>query len=84
MIAIGEVFRNRNIPVVIEVLSCQRCQCLENAELIDVGPVAALNSFFRDRSKADTQTIPFGHFLGLHSLSIALFVPLLKLGSGQV
>ncbi len=82
MIAIGEAFRNRNSPV-IEVLSSQWCRYLENAELMDVGPVAALTSFFRDRSTADAQTTSFGHFLGFHSLSIALFVPSLKLGSGQ-
>ena len=54
----GEAFRSRNIPVV-KVLSSQWCRCLETAELMDVGrvePFPPLNSFFRERSTADTQT----------------------------
>lgn len=57
-VAIGEAFRSRNIPV-IEVRSSQWCRCLETAELMDVGPVipfAPLNSFFGNRTTADTQT----------------------------
>ncbi|MGD1896146.1 MAG: histidine phosphatase family protein [Phormidesmis sp.] len=56
-IEIGETFRRRNIPVT-QVLSSQWCRCLETAELMDLTPVdpfPPLNSFFRDRSTADTQ-----------------------------
>ena len=55
---IGKAFRDRNIPVT-EVLSSQWCRCLETAELMDIAPVEPfppLNSFFRDRSTAETQT----------------------------
>lgn len=55
---IGEAFRGRNIPV-IKVLSSQWCRCLETAELMDIAPVEPfppLNSFFRDRSTAESQT----------------------------
>ncbi|MEL6353038.1 MAG: histidine phosphatase family protein [Cyanobacteria bacterium J06627_28] len=55
---IGEVFRDRNIPVT-KVLSSQWCRCLETAELMDIAPVepfSPLNSFFRDRSTAESQT----------------------------
>ena len=57
-IEIGETFRQRNIPVT-KVLSSQWCRCLETAELMDIAPVEpfpSLNSFFRDRSTAETQT----------------------------
>lgn len=55
---IGEAFRDRNIPVT-KVLSSQWCRCLETAELMDIAPVEPflpLNSFFRDRSTAESQT----------------------------
>lgn len=55
---IGEIFRQRDIPIV-KVLSSQWCRCLETAELMNIGPVEpfpAINSFFQDRSTADTQT----------------------------
>ncbi|MBE9157439.1 histidine phosphatase family protein [Nodosilinea sp. LEGE 06152] len=55
---IGAAFRQRNIAVA-QVLSSQWCRCLETAELMDLGPVEPyppLNSFFRDRSTAASQT----------------------------
>lgn len=55
---IGKAFRDRNIPVT-KVLSSQWCRCLETAELMDIAPVepfSPLNSFFRDRSTAESQT----------------------------
>lgn len=57
-IAIGKAFQSRNI-LVEKVLSSQWCRCLETAELLEIGPVEplpALNSFFADRSTANTQT----------------------------
>ncbi|MEL6398067.1 MAG: histidine phosphatase family protein [Cyanobacteria bacterium J06607_6] len=55
---IGQAFRDRNVTV-RQVWSSQWCRCLDTAELMAVGPVEplpALNSFFRDRSQAATQT----------------------------
>lgn len=55
---IGEAFRSRNVSVA-KVLSSQWCRCLETAELMDIAPVEpfpAINSFFRNRSAAETQT----------------------------
>ena len=55
---IGEAFRDRNIPI-IKVLSSQWCRCLETAKLMEIAtvePFPPLNSFFRDRNTAETQT----------------------------
>ncbi len=63
--AIGQAFRDRNIPVK-QVLSSQWCRCLETAELMNIGtvePFPALNSFFRDRSTAETQTAQVTDYL---------------------
>ena len=68
-IAIGDAFRSRDIPV-IEVLSSQWCRCLETAELMNIGPVEAfpaLNSFFRDRDTADTQTTQIQDYVAANS-----------------
>jgi phosphohistidine phosphatase SixA len=57
--AIGQAFRDRGVAVQ-QVLSSQWCRCLETAELMklgDVAPEPALNSFFRDRSTAEAQTL---------------------------
>jgi phosphohistidine phosphatase SixA len=57
--AIGQAFRDRGVAVQ-QVLSSQWCRCLETAELMklgDVAPEPALNSFFRDRSTAEEQTL---------------------------
>jgi phosphohistidine phosphatase SixA len=62
---IGQAFRDRNI-VVDQVLSSQWCRCLETATLMDLGavePYPALNSFFRDRSTAESQTVDVKQFL---------------------
>lgn len=62
---IGEAFRDRNIPV-IKVLSSQWCRCLETAELMDVAPVEPfpqLNSFFQDRSTAESQTAQIKNYI---------------------
>lgn len=64
-IAIGEAFRQRNIPVG-QVLSSQWCRCLETAKLLDLGtvePFPALNSFFSDRSTAVQQTEQVQRFI---------------------
>ena len=55
---IGEAFRDRNVPVT-QVLSSQWCRCLETAKLMEIAtvePFPPLNSFFRDRNTAETQT----------------------------
>lgn len=56
--AVGDAFRARGVRV-DRVLTSQWCRCRETAELLGLGPVeevAALNSFFADRSTADAQT----------------------------
>ena len=48
------------------VLTSQWCRCRDTARLLDLGPVEelpALNSFFRDRSRADAQTAELRKFL---------------------
>lgn len=55
---IGDAFRRHGIEV-HGVLTSQWCRCRDTAELLDLAPVEdfpPLNSFFRDRSTADTQT----------------------------
>jgi phosphohistidine phosphatase SixA len=55
---IGQAFRDRGIAF-DQVLTSQWCRTTETAELLELGPVLAapaLNSFFRDRSTAMTQT----------------------------
>jgi phosphohistidine phosphatase SixA len=64
--SIGESFRSRGIPV-DRVLTSQWCRCRETAELLDLSPVeeyAVLNSFFSDRSTADSQTEALRRFVG--------------------
>ena len=48
------------------VLTSQWCRCRDTARLLDLGPVEplpALNSFFRDRARADAQTAELRQFL---------------------
>ncbi len=48
------------------VLTSQWCRCRDTARLLDLGPVEdlpALNSFFRDRSRAAAQTAELRKFL---------------------
>jgi phosphohistidine phosphatase SixA len=55
---LGQMFRDRNIPIA-RVLSSQWCRCLETAKLLDLGkvePFPALNSFFQDASTRTQQT----------------------------
>lgn len=55
---IGARFRDNGIATA-RVFSSQWCRCLETAELLDLGPVEplpALNSFFRNRERAEPQT----------------------------
>jgi len=62
---IGQAFRDRGVSV-RQVRSSQWCRCLETAELLNLAPVEplpALNSFFRDRSTADAQTIAVKEYL---------------------
>ena len=73
---IGEAFRDRNIPVV-EVLSSQWCRCLETAELMDIAPVEPfppLNSFFRDRSTAESQTTQVKDYIAANEASSGVIV----------
>jgi phosphohistidine phosphatase SixA len=81
---IGQAFRERGLAV-DQVLTSQWCRCRETAELLDLGPVEdlpALNSFFRDRSTAASQTaealdyltsLPIDHrpFLVTHQVNIS-------------
>jgi phosphohistidine phosphatase SixA len=55
---IGQVFRDRKIPV-LRVFSSQYCRCLDTARLLNLGkvePFPALNSIFEDRTTATEQT----------------------------
>jgi phosphohistidine phosphatase SixA len=57
-VRIGQVFRNRKIPI-LQVFSSQYCRCLETAQLLNLGDVElfpALNSIFEDRTTATEQT----------------------------
>jgi phosphohistidine phosphatase SixA len=54
---IGQVFRDRQIPIV-QVLSSQYCRCLDTAKLLNLGvvkPFPSLNSIFEDRTTASEQ-----------------------------
>ena len=56
--AIGRAARAAGVRV-DRVLTSQWCRCRDTARLLDLGPVEelpALNSFFRDRSRAEAQT----------------------------
>lgn len=73
---IGAAFRDRNIPV-SEVLSSQWCRCLETAELMDIAPVEPfppLNSFFRDRSTAESQTTQVKEYIAANEGSSGVIV----------
>ena len=73
---IGEAFRDRNIPV-SKVLTSQWCRCLETAELMDIAPVEPfplLNSFFRDRSTAETQTTQVEEYIAANEDSSGVIV----------
>lgn len=63
--ATGAAIRGGGIPV-DRVLTSEWCRCAETARLLDVGPVVpfpVLNSFFRDRSTAESQTQALRRFL---------------------
>lgn len=73
---IGEAFRDRNIPV-IKVLSSQWCRCVETAELMDIAPVEPfppLNSFFRDRSTAESQTAQIKDYIAANEEPFGVIV----------
>ena len=73
---IGAAFRDRHIPVV-KVLSSQWCRCLETAELMDIAPAEPfppLNSFFRDRSTAETQTAQIKDYLAANAPASGVIV----------
>lgn len=73
---IGEAFRDRNVPVT-KVLSSQWCRCLETAELMDIAPVEPfppLNSFFRDRSTAETQTAQLKDYIAGNEASSGIVI----------
>ena len=62
----GEAFRSRGAPV-DRVLTSQWCRCRETAEMLQLAPVEeypVLNSFFSDRSTADSQTEALRRFIG--------------------
>jgi phosphohistidine phosphatase SixA len=64
--SIGEEFRSRQVPV-DRVLTSQWCRCRDTAELLDLAAVEeypVLNSFFSDRSTADSQTRALRRFVG--------------------
>ncbi|MBD3887021.1 histidine phosphatase family protein [Phormidium tenue FACHB-886] len=55
---IGQVFRDRNIPI-RQVLSSQYCRCLDTAKLLNLGnvqPAPMLNSTFTNRANEAEQT----------------------------
>jgi phosphohistidine phosphatase SixA len=62
----GDAFRSRGAPV-DRVLTSQWCRCRETAELLQLAAVEeypVLNSFFSDRSTADSQTKALRRFIG--------------------
>ena len=62
---IGAAVRAAGVTV-HRVLTSQWCRCRDTARLLDLGPVEplpALNSFFRDRARADGQTAELRQFL---------------------
>ena len=62
---IGAAIRAAGVSV-DRVLTSQWCRCRDTARLLGLGPVEdlpALNSFFRDRSRADGQTAELRKFL---------------------
>lgn len=74
--AIGQAFRDRNVPVA-KVLSSQWCRCLDTAELMDLGPVEEfppLNSFFRDRSTSEAQTQQVLDYLSAASVESGVII----------
>jgi phosphohistidine phosphatase SixA len=57
-VRIGQVFRDRNVPIAA-VLTSEWCRCVDTATLMaigDVQPAPMLNSFFEDRSAEPQQT----------------------------
>lgn len=64
-VAIGDRFRANGIAEA-EVLSSAWCRCLETAELLGFGPaenLPALDSFFRNRERSETQTMALKDWL---------------------
>lgn len=62
---IGEAFQARGVAV-RQILSSQWCRCMDTAKLMSVGEVTAfspLNSFFRNRSTAASQTAEVKQYL---------------------
>lgn len=73
---IGVAFRDRNVPVTT-VLTSQWCRCLETAELMSIAPVelfSVLNSFFRDRSTAETQATQVKAYIADNEASSGVIV----------
>ena len=74
---IGAAIRAAGVTI-DRVLTSQWCRCRDTARLLGLGPVEdlpALNSFFRNRAQADTQTAELRQFLlGLPSGEIAIMV----------
>ena len=63
--AIGAAIRAAGVTI-DRVLTSQWCRCRETARLLDLAPVEdfpALNSFFRDRTRADRQTLDLRQLL---------------------
>ncbi len=62
---VGAAIRAAGVTV-HRVLTSQWCRCRDTARLLDLGPVEplpALNSFFRNRARADGQTAELRQFL---------------------
>ncbi len=62
---IGAAIRTAGVEV-DRVLTSQWCRCRDTARLLEIGPVEdlpALNSFFREPSRADAQTVALRSFL---------------------
>ena len=62
---IGAAIRAAGVTVA-RVLASEWCRCRDTARLLDLGPVeplSALNSFFRNRARADAQTAELRQFL---------------------
>lgn len=65
-VRIGDLFRANGINEA-RVYSSQWCRCLDTARLMALGPVeelAAINSFFRDFDRQDSQTRQLAEWLG--------------------
>ncbi len=69
-VKIGDRFREQGITSA-QVFSSQWCRCLETAKLLGLGPVeelAALNSFFQQYERRESQTRMLFEWIARHNL----------------